>query len=89
MLPHPFWRKINPSTISTLLDFLLNHLFTINLELGLIENIGWRREGLKVRFFSMYHGIPYLLNHSQLTISQSQCIFNIALKCCQGKNREK
>jgi hypothetical protein len=35
MFSHPFWRKINPTTIPTLFDFLLDHLLTIDLELGL------------------------------------------------------
>jgi hypothetical protein len=62
MFSHPFWRKINPTTIPTLFDFLLDHLLTIDLELGLggyiSRYINRRRQEFKVRFFSLYHTIP-------------------------------
>jgi hypothetical protein len=38
MLSHPFRRKINPPTVPTQLDDLLDHLFTVEFELGFVLN---------------------------------------------------
>jgi hypothetical protein len=58
MFSHPFRRKINPTAISTLFDFLLDHLLTIDLKLGLVAYVNRIRQEFRVRFFSLYHNHP-------------------------------
>jgi hypothetical protein len=68
MLSHPLRRKINPAAIPTLFDFLLDHLFTVDFELGLVVDIDRKRQGFKVRSFSLYHTVPQTFNNYNLTI---------------------
>jgi hypothetical protein len=58
MFSHPFRRKINPTAVTALFDFLLDHLLAIDFELGFVMYINRRWEEVKVSFFSLYHTVP-------------------------------
>ena len=70
MLSYPLGGKIDPPAIPALFDFLLDHLLTIDLELGLVVHINRRRQEFRVRFFSLYHTIPQRFNNYKLTKSK-------------------
>ena len=68
MFPDPLRGKIDPPAIPALFDLLLDHLLTIDLELGLVVYTNRRRQKFKVRFLFFYHTIHQRFNNYKLTI---------------------